>query len=157
MLPEIRHTLILNVMSRMQSTGDTLTRACDQCGISYATYWNTVRHSPVLQSLHDEALAIAEDILADKLVNIDAEVSDPKMAAVISKNIHWLLSRRRPQKYGDKIVVQHETSRDKVIIARLLAAKGRVLATLSTEPIEDAIEISATPSDQEALTLLGLA
>lgn len=157
MLSEIRHTLILNVMARMQLTGETLTHACEQCGISYAVYWNTVRHHPALQGLHDEALAIAEDILADKLVRIDAEVSDPKMAAVISKNIQWLLSRRRPQKYGDKITVQHETSRDKVIIARLLAAKGRALATLDAGPIEDAVEISAAPSDQEALALLGLA
>lgn len=156
MLPEIRQVLILNVMTRMQSTGDTLTRACDQCGISYAVYWNTVRHCSVLQGLHDEALAISEDILADRLVNVNETVPDPKMASVISKNIQWLLSRRRPHKYGDRIVVQHETSRDKIIIARLLAAKTRILTMLNTEPVEDAVEITTTPSDQEALTLLGL-
>ena len=155
MLPETRNTLILNVMSHMQQTGETLTRACAEVGIGYSNYFLTVRANPVLQQMHDEAISIAQDILADQLVNIDKLVPDPKMAAVISKNIHWLLSRRQPQKYGDKITVQHETSRDKAIIARLQAAKRRAVPALDHGPVEDAVELSA-PSEQRTLELLGL-
>ncbi len=155
MLPEIRNTLVLNVMTHMQQHGDTLTQACSVCGISYRAYLDAVKADPHLQTIHDEAINISQDVQADKLANIDTVVSDPKMAAVISKNIQWLLSRRQPQKYGDKITVQHETSRDKAIIARLLAAKSRAIAYLNPGPVEDAVEIT-TPSDQEALALLGL-
>lgn len=155
MLPEVRNTLILNVMAHMQQTGDTLTRACAEMGIGYTSYLTAVRADPHLQTIHDEAVDIAQDVQADKLVNIDKVVSDPKMAGVISKNIQWLLSRRQPQKYGDRITVQHETSRDKAIITRLLAAKNRALVHLNPGPVEDAVEIS-TPSDREALALLGL-
>ena len=156
MLPEIRNTLVLNVMAHLQQTGDTLTQACSVQGISYRAYLDAVKADPNLQTIHDEAISISQDVQADKLVNIDKVVSDPKMAAVISKNIQWLLSRRQPQKYGDRITVQHETSRDKAIIERLQAAKRRAIEYLNPGPVEDAIEIIA-PSDQEALALLGLA
>lgn len=153
MTPEIRNSLVLMVMTLMQTTGDTLTRCCGEVGISYVTYLKTVKSLSAFQEMHDEAIGISEDILADRLIHIDTVISDPKMAAVISKNIHWYLARKRPAKYGDKITVQHETSRDKAIIARLIAAKNRALPPPN---IEDAIEISAAPSDQEALVLLGL-
>ena len=43
--------------------------------------------------------------MADKLLTIHEECDDAKQASTLSSNIKWLLSRRSPKRYGDKIQV----------------------------------------------------
>lgn len=45
------------------------------------------------------------ELLADDLITIDSDVSDVMKARLRSENLRWLLSRRLPQNYGDRISV----------------------------------------------------
>jgi hypothetical protein len=106
--------------------GKTLNRACYLAGVSRHSFVTHVSKNPELQQVFDDALAEADDTLAEILVDIDQEHSDAKMAAVVSKNIQWLLSRRRPERYGDKITVTTQSSADQEIVGALKLALQRI-------------------------------
>lgn len=106
--------------------GNTLHRACALAGISRHVFVTHVAKNPELQQVFDDALSEADDTLAEILVDIDQVHSDAKMAAVVSKNIQWLLSRRRPERYGDKITVKTESSADQEIVGALKMALQRI-------------------------------
>lgn len=109
--------------------GFTKTRACDECQVSVATFNRYVTSDPQLAELAEEAATRGYDTLADILLEIDSNriygSSDAKMAAVISKNIQWYLSRRRPKEYGNTVTVDVNISADKVIVDALSRAKVR--------------------------------
>jgi hypothetical protein len=105
----------------------TVTSACFEVGLSYGAFQSALRSSPLLKEMYETALKRGEDVLADVLISIDEYFPDPKMASVISKNIQWLLSRRRRQDYGDHVVVEHTTTRDQVLLKRMEDARERAL------------------------------
>ena len=117
--------------------GRTLTSACYDYRLSTTTFKKYVRSTDELQEMFAEAEQAGYDVMADALVEIDRHEhyghSDPKMAAVISKNIQWFLSKRKPTVFGDKITVEHNITADKAIVAALAAARGRV----AVDVIED--------------------
>lgn len=114
------------------SQGYTKTRACDECGISVSQLDHAVNTNEELAALALEATNRGYDSLADALVNVNSNhrhgSTDAKMAAVLSKNIMWYLSRRRPKEYGDRVTVEHNITADKVIIDALTRGKNRALA-----------------------------
>lgn len=120
---------IIRVLSTIQTRSLTPTHACDECGFPYSTFDHYTRTVPQLATMRKEAEDRLYDTLADLLVRIDAHPehgrSDPKMAAVISKNIQWVLARRRQASYGDKIVNEHVIKADREVISALQAAKAR--------------------------------
>lgn len=111
--------------------GRRVLRACREAGISRAQLYELADQDPNVGA----ALKIAEEecdtILAESLV--DAEewghfgAQDPKVATVWAKNAQWLLSKKNPARYGDKITVESKTTMDVVITSRLEAARARVL------------------------------
>jgi hypothetical protein len=122
----------------------TLTLCCFEVGISYAQFRLACKNDPDLKAMYQNALALAEDIMADQLVNIDLHHSDPKMAGVVSKNIHWLLARRRRLDYGDHVTVEHTTTRDQELLKRLRDAQERAVAPPAlidgvAEPVSEAL------------------
>lgn len=119
--------------------GKRVLRACREAGISRAQLYELAGQDPSVSA----ALKIAEDecdtILAESLV--DAEewgqfgAQDPKVATVWAKNAQWLLSKKNPARYGDKITVESKTTMDIVITSRLEAARARVL-DLAPAPVK---------------------
>lgn len=111
------------------SQGYTKTKACDTCGISTVLFDRYVSNNDVLRDVYGEAEQRGYDTLADILLEIDSNAiygsSDPKMAAVISKNIQWYLSRKRPKEYGDRVSVDVTISADKAIVEALARARIR--------------------------------
>lgn len=136
------------------SEGRTKTRACDDAGISISTFDSYVKNDPNLQEMYREAEQRSYDAMADALVNIDNHKihgqSDPKMAAVISKNIMYLLSKRRPKEYGERITVDHNVTMDRAIVDALAAGKQRAALTV------DASFVDVTPalSEEEEIARL---
>lgn len=104
----------------------TLTTACQEAGISRTSFLKYIRSDPDLLSLFEDAENESYDLLAEQSINIDQIHSDPKMAAVISKNIQWFLARKKPKEYGDRVSVDVTLQADKTIIAALQAAKARI-------------------------------
>lgn len=111
--------------------GKRILAACRLAGISRAQLFELADKDSVVGGALRVAEGEADEILADSLVDAEewAEygAQDPKVAAVWSKNVQWLLARRNPAKYGDKITVEQTTTVDVVITQRLEAAKARVL------------------------------
>lgn len=132
--------------------GRTKTSACDEAGITTATFDNYVRSTPELHAIADNAEQRGFDTLAEILLEIDRHEhygsADPKQQKVISDNIKWYLSRKRPQQYGDKVTVDVNITADKAITDALSRAKdraeGRILEDVSYTRVEDQRENAAT-------------
>lgn len=133
MIPANVYPLVLRVIT-LVSEGKTLTRACREAGISIGAFKARVRGDKELQELHEEAEQQGYDTLAELLLEIDSDSlygsTDPKQQKVMSDNIKWFLSRRRPNQYGERVTVRHELTADRAIIEALEAGKQRALGAV---------------------------
>lgn len=121
--------------------GRTRTVACDEAGISVASFIQHIKADAGLQGLLEEAEQRGYDALCDVLLSIDRDQhygqSDPKMAAIISKNIQWVLSKRRPKEFGERVAVDINVTADKAIIGALERARNRTAALPSPSAFVD--------------------
>ena len=131
------------------SQGETVTSACDRSNLSISTFHNYLNRDDNLRAMYNEADQRGSDAMADALINIDNHrihgQSDPKMAKVISDNIKWVLSKRKPKEFGDRVQVDHSVTVDVAITTALDAARRRV-------PVADQSEIIDAEIVPEALT-----
>lgn len=123
--------------------GHTLSQACDLANISVALFKSYCARDPQLQEMFVEAEQRSYDALADALVNIDNHKihgqNDPKMAAVISKNIQWFLSKKDPKRFGERMTVEHDVKVDVLITSALQRAKQRISDRSGQDEIVDAV------------------
>jgi hypothetical protein len=148
--------------------GKLPTRACRDAGVSWHTVKTLVAREPELASMFEEALLECRDQMLEILVEIDVRdprvpygSADPKMAAVISANIKWVLEKMWPEKFMTKVTVQHDRPADEAITAALNAAIARIPLPRAVETppmIEDAsfrvIEPAARDIDAEIASVL---
>lgn len=124
------YTRILKAVELI-SQGKTPTAACLEASISYPTFIKHIKNVPELQDAYVEAEQMGLDTLADVLLRITTDAdygeTDPKMAKVVSENIKWYLSRKRPTQYGDKLLVEHKITLDRIITDAIDAGKQRAL------------------------------
>lgn len=139
-LPYDHYSAVLYAINVL-SQGNTLTEACRQANIPVRTFNSYVDNDPELAAMYKEADILSSDAMADALINIDNHVvhghSDPKMAKVISDNIKWVLSKRRPKEYGDRVQVDHSVTVDVAITTALDAARRR-LPQIEKQEVVDA-------------------
>lgn len=132
------------------SQGHTLTKACDLSNLPIGTFHRYIKNDSQLNELYVEADQRGGDAMADALIDIDNHKihghSDPKMAKVVSDNIKWVLSKRKPKEFGDRVQVDHSVTVDVAITTALDAARRRVPAAL---PAPDVIDVQASPVYQE--------
>lgn len=133
------------------SQGATKTRACDESNIKIPTFEEYVNRHSELQELLVDAERRGYDAMADALLEIDNHSlygqSDPKMAKIISDNIKFLLAKKRPKEYGDRVQVDVNITADKAITEALLAGKKR--AALPYMEL-DGSYIDVTPTFEES-------
>lgn len=82
------------------------------------------------------------DILLEMETNPVYGSSDPQKMKIISENIKWLLSRRRPSQYGDKVTVEHNVTADAAIVEMLARGRDRANSLM----IEEAEYVDVTPT-----------
>ena len=132
------------------SQGRTKTSACDDAQISTSVFDRHVRGTPELAQMYEEAEQRGMDTLADILLEIDSNdqygSSDPKVQKVMSDNIKWYLSRKRPKQYGDKVTIEHSITADKAIIDALERGKaraiGQVVEDVAYTVVEEFVDLS---------------
>lgn len=133
--------------------GRTLTMACDMANLSIPAFKKLIDEDETLKALHDDAVQRGNDALVDALIDVDTNKlyghTDSKMAKVQSENIKWVLSKRDPDRFGEKISVKHDISIDRAITDALMAAKMRSGTALPPPDIEDAVIVP----DDDALLL----
>lgn len=111
---------------QLVGAGHTVTEACKAHGIAVASYRALLKTEPMLQAMNDEALSVRNEIYNDMLINIDKHQSDSKMAAVISKNIQWVLERNEPEKFAARNVVDPNNEATKLLAEALRMAVTRI-------------------------------
>lgn len=131
--------------------GETTRQACLKCGIARTTFMRYIVADPALMALFAEAEQESYDAMAELLVNIDSVTTDSKLAAVISKNIQWLLDKRAREKYGTKVKVEHDDKPDKLIIEALNAAIARIPLPDHPANLIDAQFVDVTPTREITL------
>jgi hypothetical protein len=135
------YTTILKIISEI-SEGERKSQACFLSGLSVSVFDRTVKSDPMLQQMLYDAEVAGIEELADVLVNIDTHHkhgrTDPKTASVVSSNIKWYLSKKRPDQYGEKVLVENRITADKVILDALSAGLERAQNRL--------IDITPAPS-----------
>ena len=116
------------------ANGDTVHQACRLHGITVAAYRACLKREPELQAMNDEALSVRNEILNDMLINIDLHQSDSKMAAVVSKNIQWVLERNEPEKFAARNVIDPNNEASRLLAEALNKAIDRIPGSLPIAP-----------------------
>lgn len=124
-LPSVKYPILLAVLQAI-ADGDTPSKACKTNGLTLAALKYHLQNDDELRVLFDDALEVGSDALADLLVDIDTVHSNPAMAALISKNIQWVLERRKPDKFGARVQVSMENNVTKTLLGALDAAIHRI-------------------------------
>lgn len=162
MLPANMYPLVMRAIELI-GQGRTDTAACALVGLTVSTLRKYIRETPELHGLYEDADARRYDMMADTLVEIDshcaiAGVSDVKVMKVLSDNIKWFLSRKRPQQYGERITVENHITADRAIINALERGAARAVAAQVANTIDvdytvvsPARQLSA-PEDDEDLS-----
>lgn len=150
-LPYAYYAAVLDAITDV-SNGETLTRACDDNNVSVATFHKYIKGSPELAEMYEEAVQRGLDAMADALVHIDNDErfghTDPKMAKVVSDNIKWLISKRDPERFGDRIEVRQTVSVDLAITSRLNAARTRLVDVEDAEVLDVTTALYSEPEPQ---------
>lgn len=131
LLPQDTFPKVMRVLDFL-GEGKTESEACDKADISVSLFRKYVSTTPELADLFLDAEQRGYDRMADELINIDMAgallgITDVKVLKILSDNRKWLLSKRRPQQYGDKVVHEHNITADRTIIEALSQGKQRAL------------------------------
>lgn len=119
---------------RLAAEGRTLREMAAALGVSVSTI-NAARDAEgPFASDFARARSQGLELLADDLVTAaDDPESDVQRAKLRSENVRWLLSRRLPHQYGDRLNVDMTGQID--LAAALRDASARVGLTLAAQPV----------------------
>lgn len=87
----------------MIADGETTRKVREYLGINASTWMKILERSPLFHQavMHSQSLSLED--LADSLLEIPDQMFDVQKAKLKSDNIKFLLSKRKPQVYGDRI------------------------------------------------------
>lgn len=97
-----------------------------------------------------QARAQGMELLADELTTIaENQALDPQRAKLKSENIRWLLARRLPHAYGDRLEVKVERVD---VSAALIEARQRLLRPSSDPALIEDAEVIELPAPNSTST-----
>lgn len=141
-------TAIITGVIQAHRQGVLLTKACATFGVTLASLRRMVGEFPELSEMLRDAEQDFNDALAEAMLQIDSDPTwgstDPKIMAVLSKNIQWYLARKDRERYGDKVEVVTSTTADQAILGALRAAIERIPMPASSA---EAFTITAAYAD----------
>ena len=89
----------------MAVEGESLTRITKELCLSANAFWRARKSDPVFQKTFERARREGLEHIADGLLTITDEEPDVYRARLKSDNAKWLLSKRKPEVYGDRVEV----------------------------------------------------
>jgi hypothetical protein len=116
----------------LASKGEPLKRIIDEAilGSEYL-FWLYRQHYPDFNNTFEQARQEGLEHLADGLITAHEEHHDVQRARLKSDNAKWLLSKRKPSIYGDKVDIHVSQTID--ISAALMEARSRALPPPDTD------------------------
>ena len=135
----------------MAANGDTMRKIREALDVNAEQLRKYLVKYPLFQSSLASARQEGLEELADSLQDIPELISDVQRARLKSENLRWVLSKRKPQVYGDRIEVNMNQTVD--IGAALLEARSRAsLPIMPTNAIIDADSSIITDSYSASAT-----
>lgn len=122
----------LEVAIEMASKGEPLKKIIEAICSTEIGFWLYRQHYPDFANSFEQARQEGLEHLADDLITIPDEEKDVQRARLKSDNYKWLLSKRKPSVYGDKVDIHVSQTID--ISAALTEARARALP--STDVID---------------------
>lgn len=125
--------------------GKTISKITAELGITRQSLWDYRNANIPFSDNFARALAEGMEELADSLLDIVDLQPDVQKAKVQSDNIKFILSKRKPQVYGDRVDINVKQTID--IGGALREARQRAMLPLSdsaTDPIAQAIDVTST-------------
>lgn len=143
MITEDEKELILQLLSE----GQSFAMACASINKTRLDLIRLLKDDRDFAAAVDEAKSVGYDELADGLLSIHTDESlDAQRLGLYSANLKWVLARRKPAEYGDKIEVKQNVSLD----------LGQALAEAKLRREREVIELQDSGQDNatEALDAL---
>jgi len=139
-----------NTAISLASEGRSLGRIFEELEISAYYFWKCVEEDTFFEKRFTSARNNGLECIADNLLDIVELEPDVNKARLLSDNSKWILSKRKPKVYGDKIDVNISQTVD--IGAALSEAKSRVITEVtplsldhSSDRTQDVIETEVIP------------
>lgn len=130
---------IASKIVEIYASGKLISEICEELGIGMTTLHSWRLKYPEFNEECLRAQDIGYEVQVDKLLNIFKYYKDVNQARVISENTRWAISKRSPQKYGDKLTLDINQTID--IKSALLEAKQRI-GIQAPSQIEQAIDVT---------------
>jgi hypothetical protein len=127
----------LDLAVELASKGEPLKRIIDDAilGSEYK-FWIYRQHYPDFLNTFEQARQEGLEHLADGLITAHEDEVDVQRARLKSDNAKWLLSKRKPSVYGDKVDIHVSQTID--ISAALAEARSR--AVIDVTPAQQVID-----------------
>lgn len=115
----------LKLAEDMATEGRTLKDIIEALCTTTSRFYKYKKEHPQFLQDFEQARQEGLEHLADSLVSISDEYVDVQRARLKSENLRWLLSKRKPHIYGDRLDVSISATVD--ITSALIEAKNRAL------------------------------
>lgn len=136
----------LETAIQMASKGEPLKRIIDECLLeSEYKFWLYRQHYPDFTNNFEQARQEGLEHLADGLMTAHDEYTDVQRARLKSDNAKWLLSKRKPEIYGDKVDIHVSQTID--ITAALTEARARAQIPAPEQAVLDVTPKNPSDSD----------
>jgi hypothetical protein len=132
----------------MASQGEPMRRIIDAMCTNEWAFLQYKLNNPKFTSLFEQARQEGLEYMADQLITISDEYQDVQRARLKSDNYKWLLSKRKPAVYGDKIDLNINQTID--IGDALKEARARALTATTSNVLDMAREVAPIAEDDES-------
>jgi len=124
-------------------------KTCRELGVTHKEYFETISEDSIFEMAVARAQSIGFDVMADSLLEMNEHYGDVQRARLQSDNIKFILAKRKPQVYGDRIDINMTQTID-ISAARAEALRRALPLRDSTNPqsieTRDVIEVQALES-----------
>lgn len=130
----------------MASKGEPYKKIIDECLLnSEYDFWLYRQHYHDFANTFEQARQEGLEHLADGLMTAHDEYTDVQRARLKSDNAKWLLSKRKPEIYGDKVDIHVSQTID--ITAALTEARARAQIPAPEQAVLDVTPKNPSDSD----------
>lgn len=133
--------LAIDLAAKGRPLSEIITQICS----TELAFWLYRQHYPDFQNTFEQARQEGLEHMADGLMTVADEERDVQRARLKSDNAKWLLSKRKPSVYGDKVDIHVSQTID--ISGALNEARQRALTSADIVKLKD-VTMSAPKKDE---------
>lgn len=137
----------LTVAVEMAAKGESLKNIIQAIITDEVKFWAYRLHHPEFFNKFEQARQEGLEHLADGLITAHADDIDVQRARLKSDNHKWLLSKRKPSVYGDKVDIHVSQTID--ISGALDEARTRALPAAASRILDMARDVTDTDNNDE--------